>query len=83
MMQKQKLAEIAGWYGMVAIVAAYGLVSFKAISAEDAIYQLLNLTGALGIIAISLVKRVKQSVVLNVFWAAIAIVALLHLALVP
>lgn len=80
MTTKRKLAEIAGWYGMIAIVGAYALVSFNVISVDGSLYQLLNLTGAAGIIAISVVKRVHQSVVLNLFWLAIAAVALVHLA---
>jgi hypothetical protein len=74
-------AEIVGWYGTSAIVLAYILVSFKAISPTGLPYQLLNLTGAFGIIVISLVKKVRQSRVLNIFWAAIAILALLNLAI--
>lgn len=74
-------AEIAGWYGMTAIVLAYILVSFNILPAGGGAYQLLNLTGAFGIITISLVKRVRQSIILNIFWAGIAIVALLKLAL--
>lgn len=72
-------AELAGWYGTVAIVLAYVLVSFKLIEADSAIYQLLNLTGALGIIVISIVKRAKQPAVLNAFWALIALVALVSM----
>ena len=74
-------AEIVGWYGTSAIVLAYILVSFKAISPTGLPYQLLNLTGAFGIIVISLVKKLRQTLVLNTFWAAIAVVALLNLAL--
>ena len=77
----RKLAEIAGWYGTLAIISAYALVSFKGIDASSAVYQLLNLSGALGIIAIAVVKGVKQSVVLNAFWALIAVIALASLAL--
>ncbi len=76
----RKVAEVAGWYGTIAIVLAYILVSFKIVSANGVIYQLLNLTGALGIVAISVVKKVKQPAVLNVFWALIAIVALITYA---
>jgi hypothetical protein len=76
----RKLAEAVGWYGTVAIVGAYALVSFKVVAADGLIYQLLNLTGALGIIVISAIKGVKQSVTLNVFWALIALVALVSLA---
>ena len=76
--KKNLVAEIAGWYGMSAIVGAYALVSFGLVDAESVVYQLLNLTGALGIIWISFVKRVWQSVTLNLFWCAIAIAAILR-----
>ena len=75
------LAEIAGWYGAIAIVSAYALVSFGAIRPDGMLFQLLNLTGALGIITISAVKNVTQSVVLNLFWAAIASMALINIVL--
>jgi len=76
----KKAAQIAGWYGTTAIVLAYVLVSFKVVTANGVIYQLLNLTGALGIISISLVKKVKQPAVLNIFWALIAVIALITFA---
>ncbi len=71
-------AEAAGWYGTAAILLAYGLVSFELISANGTVFQLLNLSGALGIIIISVRKNVKQSVVLNVIWAIVALIALVR-----
>lgn len=73
------IAEIAGWYGMAAILSAYVLVSFNSIPGNGLIFQLLNLTGALGIIAISIYKRLNQSVILNIFWGGVAIVALVRI----
>jgi hypothetical protein len=77
--QANLAAEVVGWYGTIAIIGAYALVSFNLLSPNSVWYQLLNLTGAIGIIVISLIKKVRQSVVLNVFWAAIATLALLRL----
>jgi len=74
--KKQLFAEIAGWYGAIAILAAYTLVSFKVIPGDGLFFQLLNLTGALGILTISIYKKVKQSIVLNIFWGAVAIIAI-------
>ncbi len=71
--------EIFGWYGTVAIVGAYALSSFKILSVDTWAYQALNLTGALGLVAISAYKRTYQPAVLNGIWSAIAIVALLGL----
>ncbi len=75
----KKLAEVLGWYGTAAIVAAYALVSFKVVPADGWVYQLLNLTGAVGIIVIATVKKVRQPAVLNAFWAMIACIALIRL----
>lgn len=74
-------AEMAGWYGIAAIVGAYFLVSFKIIDADSFVFQLLNLSGAIGVIWISLVKRLTQTVVLNVVWAVVALVALTQMLL--
>jgi hypothetical protein len=79
MTNKRKIAEIFGWYGAVAIVSAYALVSFDVISPDGWLFQVLNLTGALGIIVISSLKKVRQSIVLNAFWAAIAVLALVRM----
>jgi uncharacterized YccA/Bax inhibitor family protein len=80
-MNRKNIAEIFGWYGAVAVLLAYALISFKVISASGYLYQILNLTGAIGIIVISLVKNVKQSVTLNVVWAIIAFVAIIGLVI--
>ncbi|CAN5607551.1 hypothetical protein BH23PAT1_BH23PAT1_4580 [soil metagenome] len=76
---KNKWAEVDGWYGMAAILSAYALVSFKMIPSDGIIYQLLNLTGAAGLLWISSVKRVRPLIVLNAVWALIAVVALLRI----
>lgn len=81
MTTKQLFTETAGWYGALAILAAYLLVSFNLISGNGLVFQLLNLTGALGIIAIAAYKKVRQSIMLNTFWAIIAIVALFRIFL--
>lgn len=73
---KKLLIEIAGWYGAAAILVAYALVSFQVITGDSLLFQLLNLTGALGIIVISLYKKVYQTVALNIVWIVVALVAI-------
>lgn len=73
------VAEIVGWYGISAILLAYALVSFELIPASGIAFQFLNLTGAIGVIIIALHKNVMQSVVLNIFWAGVAVVAILRM----
>ncbi len=71
--------EAFGWYGMVAIVLAYALVSFSFLQATDIWYQVLNGTGAVGIVVISLYKKAYQPGVLNIIWAVIALVAIVRI----
>lgn len=75
------LVEYASWYGVAAILSAYGLVSFGLISPKSGCYQVLNFTGAVSIVAVSLIKRAYQPAVLNAIWAIIALFALLELLL--
>lgn len=74
-----KLSEIVGWYGTVAIVGAYGLSSFNVISSQSFLYQLLNVTGAIGIAIISLRKKTYQPAVLNIIWTIIGLIALIKM----
>ncbi len=73
--------EVFGWYGMVAIVLAYVLVSFSVWESSNIWYQVLNLTGALGLGSISFYKRTYQPGVLNIIWAIVATVALANILL--
>lgn len=73
--------ELFGWYGFLALMMAYALVSFKIISGDSWIYQLLNLTGSIGLLLIAVNKKVYQSVVLNIIWSMIGIIAIIKLFL--
>lgn len=53
---KKIVAEIAGWYGMTATLAAYFLISYALIG-PGLLFQVLNLTGAGGLALISLRKK--------------------------
>lgn len=74
-------AELAGWYGTAAILGAYALSSFGALATTDRAYQVLNLTGALGVAWVCWRKRTWQAFWLEAVWAAIAVVALARSAL--
>ena len=75
------LVEVLGWYGLVAVVLAYGSVSLSFISPTSYIYQFLNLSGSIGLGLVAFVKRAWQNGVLNIVWGAIAVVAILRLFL--
>lgn len=78
-MQQKILDETIGWYGTCAIVLAYALVSFNVLSPSTFLYQILNGTGALGIVYISFKKKAYQPGVLNIIWAIIATIAIIRL----
>jgi hypothetical protein len=71
--------EILGWYGVVAIVGAYVLISFGYLTAHSIWYQVLNGTGALGVVLVSFRKKAYQPAVLNIVWALIALVAIVSI----
>jgi hypothetical protein len=76
MMKNKLFAEVAGWYGAIAIITAYLLVSFGLVTGEGYAFQILNITGAVGLIIIAIHKNVKQSVFLNIFWLIIGVAAI-------
>lgn len=76
---KQIIYETIGWYGAIAIVGAFALVSFEILAPKSLLYQILNGTGALGIVYISFKKKAYQPGVLNIIWAIIAGIAIIRL----
>ena len=73
------LIEILGWYGTLAIIVAYILVSFSFLPASSILFKILNGTGAIGIVIVSLYKKAYQPAVLNNDWAFVAIVAIVNI----
>lgn len=76
---KKTLIEIFGWYGTIAIILAYGLVSFSVLPSSSIWYQVLNGTGALGVLSISFYKKAFQPAILNTIWAIVAIIAIINI----
>ena len=74
-----KAGEWLGWYGMIAILAAYGLLSFSILQPHDLVYQLLNGTGALGLVIDGLAKKDRPVVVLNALFTLIALISLIRI----
>ncbi|MEK7614833.1 MAG: hypothetical protein AAB431_00420 [Patescibacteria group bacterium] len=72
----KKITEWIGWYGVVAILGAYALLSFGILSSNNVWYYLLNLTGGAGIIFDAYAKRDYQPMVLNVIWSVFTVIAL-------
>lgn len=73
------LIELLGWYGAVAILSAYALISFSLIEPNSLWYHLLNLTGAIGLCILSFHKKAYQPATLNIIWITIALIAIVNI----
>jgi len=72
----KKSANLLGWYGTAAILSAFALISFSVVTPDNIFYQLLNLSGAIGLAIETFRKKDYQPGVLNVIWATIALIAI-------
>jgi len=72
-------AEAVGWYGTFAILLAYILVSFGFVSGKSLVYQLIVLSGCVGLIIISIVKNVKQTVLINLIMGGVSLLAIANI----
>lgn len=77
--EQSKFTEFCGWYGMFALIVAYFLVSFGWLDGQGLVFQLINLTGGIGLLIVAASKGVLQSVILNLFWAIIGIIAIANI----
>jgi len=75
----RKVSGILGWYGVVATILAYILVSFSILSGTNIWYQILNLTGAVGVTIETFYRKDYQPFWLNLIWAVIALTAIANL----
>ena len=72
-MQLKTFIECAGWLGALLILGAYALITTGRIQARSAVYQWMNILGAVGFIINSGYNGVWASGALNVVWLAIGI----------
>ncbi len=75
----KRFIQFVGWYGVAAIVLAYLFNSFGVLDSHSLGYQLLNLSGALGLICEAASKKDAQPVVLNIVWSSIALIAIINI----
>lgn len=78
-MKRDTAINLAGWYGAIAILIAYGLSSANILTPNNLVFQFLNLTGALGLLTVALPHRTYQLIVINAAWAIIATISLINL----
>ena len=75
----ESLTEFFGWYGVVAILVAYALVSFNYIGAQSFLFQILNLSGSAGIAVDALKNKDRPAAVLNIIYALIGVIAIIRI----
>jgi hypothetical protein len=68
--------EIIGWIGSIEILLAYGLNSYQRIKSDSRVFQILNLTGGIFLIAYSVYKGAFANAFINIVWVIIAIIAI-------
>jgi hypothetical protein len=66
----------AGWIAAAVILGAYALISSGKLQPRSALYQWMNLAGAIGFIINCSWNGAWPSVALNVVWLGIAVYAL-------
>src|SRR5947209_4952264 len=69
------IAEISGWTGASAVLAAYALLSAGRIESRSRSYRWLNLAGALSLLLNTVCLAAYPSAVLNLIWAIVALVS--------
>ncbi len=67
--------NILGWYGTLAIVGAY-LASSLDWMEQGTLYQLLNISGAIGVGLVCWRRRAWQALTLEVVWVLVGLTAL-------
>jgi hypothetical protein len=72
-LQLKTVIECAGWLGALLILGAYCLVTTGRLQARSALYQWMNIVGAVGFIINSGWNGAWPSAWLNIVWLAIGI----------
>ncbi len=75
-MQLKTFIDIAGWTGTVLVLGSYALISSGKLQPRSALYQGMNLVGAIGLAINSGWNGAWPSAGLNVVWLGIALVAM-------
>ncbi|HMS30940.1 MAG TPA: hypothetical protein PJ984_00915 [Candidatus Saccharibacteria bacterium] len=76
---KSNIVEFIGWYGPLAFIVGFALVSAGAIDGRSYAFQILNLTGGIALALISFAKKAYQPAVLNVILSLIATFTIISL----
>ncbi len=70
---EKKLVDFLGWYGMVAILIAYALLTYGYLTTQSVVWQVMNLTGSVGLAVNALSRKAFPEVWLNLIFALVAL----------
>jgi hypothetical protein len=79
---RNRVAELFGWMGSVGILLAYALLSFGLLDGNSPIYHVIFLIGSSGLAVVTYRHRAYQSLVVNIFFAILAFVALVRIGFI-
>jgi hypothetical protein len=71
--------DIIGWIGAGCLLLAYSLVSRGRVAGGGRPYQLLNVSGSVGLAVNTIAYEAWPSTALNLFWLGIGLIALIRL----
>ena len=75
-MSLELVVDVIGWLGAAVIVVGYLTTSFPRFSVTNFQYQMLNVTGALGLVVNGWYHGAVPSAFLNIVWALIAVASM-------
>ncbi|PZS36745.1 MAG: hypothetical protein DLM58_01025 [Pseudonocardiales bacterium] len=67
--------ELTGWFGALAVLLAFALLTNRRVTAFGRTYVILNVAGSAGLAVNGVAHSAWPSVVLNLLWLAIAALA--------
>jgi hypothetical protein len=72
------LLDVGGWIGALALIVAYGLISWGRVTGSSGSYQSLNIGGSLLLFVNAAWHHAWPSSVVNLVWTGIAVSALIR-----
>jgi hypothetical protein len=78
MLINDRHTELIGWIGFILIVSGYLFVTIKLVEVSSSSYHLMNLVGALCLVANARHNRARPLFWLNIVWSLVAIMGLLQ-----
>jgi len=70
--------EVGGWMGALALIVAYGLISWGRVAGTSGVYQSLNILGSLLLLINAAWHHAWPSSTVNLIWIGIGISAVIR-----